>query len=441
MPNVFGAQLYDIGEPFAKSDGNKRVLNTTICDKCQHQSVRAALNTHGRQMLRCCWKGTNWTASNCTDPAGGMSRGRPNQLQPCTDVFNCSLPEPETGKYGPTCLNWSEADLLPSLQHLAKWMKLNSPSGIPGNQFMGSIHPRIKRPVGRRLAHAAAHMLHARAKTRTGTTNDQLVVAGAATGPTIAGCRYPVANGNLELRFNASLLGGESLLLRETFDANETGGWSANPYNDTGAQYHPYSVPHFDPSFDALGAMVCVAGEIDSASSSGVGNVSTCQCQSWDWTLHNSSNGTAVTVWFCETGMADMWRPPDKHYTSNRGHAWHNHRATRYLPTPNPYHKQWAPAPLKRSSFPAAITVDLSVPRLKGKTPLAVRYAWPLFDGFHGATADTCCPTRAIQDGHGPCLPGSCPLYSAKSELPANPFFAVVDGERCRCKEPQVCGD
>ena len=32
---------------------------------------------------------------------------------------------------------------------------------------------------------------------------------------------------------------GEGLLLRK-FDANETGGWSANPYNDSTSDYHPY---------------------------------------------------------------------------------------------------------------------------------------------------------------------------------------------------------
>ena len=137
-----------------------------------------------------------------------------------------------------------------------------------------------------------------------------------------------------------------------------------------------------------------------------------------------------------------MWRPTDKDYATNRGHAWRNGRASRYLPTPNLFREQWAPAPLKQAGddgAKASVIVDLSAPRLRGKTPLAVRYAWPLFDGFRGATADTCCPTRSLRDGHGPCLPGSCPLYTAESELPANPFFAVVDGGKCNCRTPQRC--
>ena len=433
MPHVFGAQLYDIGEPMATSDGNKRVLNKTACDA---GTCAAALNAQGQQQLDCCWKGTDWKDGNCTIAPSASNPG--GTKKPCTDVWNCSLGDPETGKYGPTCMKWSAADLLPSLRPVAPWLKLNSPSGIPGNQFMGSIHPRLKRPVGRRLAYAAAHMLkHQQQRRRSGGAAELANGGGASTGPTIAGCHYTA--GSLELLFNSSLLGGEELLLRK-FDANETGGWNANPFNDSAADYHPYKSPEFLPTIDALGAMVCTADE------HGHGNASTCGCQSWDWTLHNTSegNGNASTVWFCETpsGNENMWRPADPSYTKNRGHSWRNHRPGRYSPTPNLFYRQWAPATLQPSkSGGAAVVVDLSGPRLKGRTPLAVRYAWPLFSGFHGATADTCCPTRVLQDGHGICLPGSCPLYTNESELPANPFFAVVGGGRCHCKAPQTCDE
>jgi hypothetical protein len=88
---------------------------------------------------------------------------------------------------------------------------------------------------------------------------------------------------------------------------------------------------------------------------------------------------------------------------------------------------------------PGAVAVDLSGPRLAGKEPLAVRLAWPLAGGTRGEVSDTCCPTRVIQYGHGICLPGNCPLYTASSNLPANPFFAVISGGKCRCAPPQVC--
>ena len=107
-----------------------------------------------------------------------------------------------------------------------------------------------------------------------------------------------------------------------------------------------YKVPTFEPSIDSLGAMVCIADAHDKSL-----NASTCACQSWDWTLHNSSNGTAETIWFCETAGAgaEMWRPADVEYTSNRGRSWRNHRSERYLPTPNMFHRQWAPAPMQQA--------------------------------------------------------------------------------------------
>ena len=67
----------------------------------------------------------------------------------------------------------------------------------------------------------------------------------------------------------------------------------------------------------------------------------------------------------------------------------------------------------------------------------AVRYAWPL-----GDDGDTCCPSHAVT-GQAPtaaCAPGSCSIYSSKTELPANPFFALVtSGGKCECPSPQKC--
>ena len=68
---------------------------------------------------------------------------------------------------------------------------------------------------------------------------------GAFTGPTLSGCRY-TPGGAFVLRFNASLLGGESLLLRD-WDYNATGGWSANPYNDSDAKCVLTAAPSTHP--------------------------------------------------------------------------------------------------------------------------------------------------------------------------------------------------
>jgi len=91
-----------------------------------------------------------------------------------------------------------------------------------------------------------------------------------------------------------------------------------------------------------------------------------------------------------------------------------------WVPQANPFQRQWHATPLIQSpTDKSAVTVDLS--KLQGLTPLAARLAWVLFDE-PDQTADTCCPGHAAQVGRAVCLPGNCPLYSATSELPANPF-------------------
>ena len=91
-----------------------------------------------------------------------------------------------------------------------------------------------------------------------------------------------------------------------------------------------------------------------------------------------------------------------------------------WVPEANPFQRQWHATPLIQSPMDkSAVTVDLS--KLQGLTPLAARLAWVLFDE-PDQTADTCCPGHAAQIGRAVCMPGNCPLYSATSELPANPF-------------------
>ena len=92
------------------------------------------------------------------------------------------------------------------------------------------------------------------------------------------------------------------------------------------------------------------------------------------------------------------------------------------------------------SSPSSTVTVDLSQGTLKGRTPLAIRLAWPL--GMGHIKSDTCNPTSLVQAGFGgAAIPGSCPLYSATSNLPANPFFAAITSDgKCQCPKPQTCG-
>ena len=95
---------YDLGEPFVNSDGNARVLNKTACDAGTCTPARDAA---GKQQLACCWPGTDYAGSNCTDPVTGSKKN------PCTDVWNCSLPDPATGERGRMCTPPLPPDIAP----------------------------------------------------------------------------------------------------------------------------------------------------------------------------------------------------------------------------------------------------------------------------------------------------------------------------------------
>jgi hypothetical protein len=63
--------------------------------------------------------------------------------------------------------------------------------------YMGPIHPRDKKPVGARLAQAAAATVYGK--------------PGAFTGPTLAGCRVGAGGLTVTVTFNSSLLGGDAV--------------------------------------------------------------------------------------------------------------------------------------------------------------------------------------------------------------------------------------
>jgi hypothetical protein len=82
---------------------------------------------------------------------------------------------------------------------------------------------------------------------------------------------------------------------------------------------------------------------------------------------------------------------------------------------------------------PPATTQVLTVVLPADCKPLAVRYGWPINGG------DTCCPFQEVTKGLTPCVPGSCPLITATNSLPANPFYATLEGGKCKCMAPQKC--
>ena len=388
LPNTFGAQLYDVSEPWANvGDGDKP-------------------NGNGTGYLKCCYVPPGADAKDIC-PTGKGAKKR------CNDVYNCSLPSPVTGKYGDDCVDvWSKTSSLWStkLKNVQGPIHDNSPSGEPANMFMGPIHPRLKRPVGRRLA-VALLALNGESK-------------GAQQGPTLASCA--VAGTTLTLSFNETLLGNEKLMLRP-YEANMSE-WMTSTSSSGNTLYKT----------DSVGLMVCTVNGTwpppspDANNGRFIGsqfdpvdelNASTCGCLEWDILDRNKSNGGMFR--FCAVGPG--WKPTA--YTGKTGGK----------DPSNPFAVQWTAVPLVQGAG-ATVTADLR--KLNGQTPLAVRIGWPLFSqAVSKAKADDgCCTSQEYLDGKEPCIPGNCPLYTSESELVVNPFFATIglDG-RCRCRAPQVC--
>lgn len=125
LPNTFGAQLYDIADPWGKSgtgDGNRLndYNNATRCCKTWEQC----------NPIRC-------TAEQNATNAKCMAAG---QQDACTDARYCANPDPATGKYGPTCAQWNASLWWGTLASLEGVVRKNAPSGIPALNFMGEHH-------------------------------------------------------------------------------------------------------------------------------------------------------------------------------------------------------------------------------------------------------------------------------------------------------------
>jgi len=124
------------------------------------------------------------------------------------DPMNCSNIDTATGHYGANCTAWAPTQWPPLLRRYAAPVRKNAPGGVPHNNFMETIHVRLKGPVGRRWALAAVNTL---AKYRRNAT----APAGPVTGPTISGCALDAGAGTLTLAFNETLLAGDTLWVND----------------------------------------------------------------------------------------------------------------------------------------------------------------------------------------------------------------------------------
>ena len=96
----------------------------------------------------------------------------------------------------------------------------------------------------------------------------------------------------------------------------------------------------------------------------------------------------------------------------------------------------WAPAAAVADGTGAGAALTVAPTLLAGKTLAALRYGWPI-DG--NSPGDTCCPSKNVTASLAACIPAACPVKASPSLLPANPFFALIVGGKCKCLPPQTC--
>eukprot|EP00620_Florenciella_sp_RCC1587_P012536 CAMPEP_0182557330 /NCGR_PEP_ID=MMETSP1324-20130603/1268_1 /TAXON_ID=236786 /ORGANISM="Florenciella sp., Strain RCC1587" /LENGTH=813 /DNA_ID=CAMNT_0024769361 /DNA_START=135 /DNA_END=2573 /DNA_ORIENTATION=- len=113
---------------------------------------------------------------------------------------NCSVVDERTGAYGPDCADWAPELWNDDLQYITPNVRADTT-----DVYMGGIHPRLKGPVGHRLAAAAMALVYDG--------------SGIVTGPTLSGCTVASDMGSIEVLFNTTLLAGDSILV-QAWDAN-----------------------------------------------------------------------------------------------------------------------------------------------------------------------------------------------------------------------------
>jgi hypothetical protein len=330
---AFVAQAYDLNDPWAGHDfGSVCSTNASLKNSC------AWTNNGTSPPPPCCECGEGLASAKC--------------------VWDPSL--------------WNK-DLRP-LAALAR-------NSTATRQFMGSLHPRLKEPVGRRLAKALV-ALHYGGN-------------GTVTGPTISGCSFDTAHDAILLRFNKTLLKGDTVAITRT----QTPIPPAPPSTDLLSAAAPSPPAQTGPVADSSLMHVCTGDAMD------------CSCISWK-SLGNKRAKPKTGPWVCEI-PADGGLPRA------------NQTARADI---------WAPVPIALLADQASIRVDTRGLNMSGGGIHAVKFGWSF-------SAGTCCIDLLTNTGLAPCIPGSCGVTTHDSLLPLNPFFATNVGGKCRCPLPQMCDE
>lgn len=337
MPATYLAQAYDLNDPWAGHNSPFDRTTTSVCSMNASIPNSCAWTNNGtEQSPPCCHCDTPFASSRC--------------------VWNISL--------------WNR-DLAP----LAPLIKNSSATPT----FMGSLHPRLKEPVGRRLAAALVALKHGG--------------NGTVTGPTISGCTYDQPNQRITLHFNKTLLKNDVVAITRT-------------------QTPIPPLPPIDPKVKDLPKR---PGPVKDSSLTQVctGDADDCSCLSWKDISKHEKGQPPITGWLCEVPFGGS-RPRPAQPT--RGDVW-------------------AEAPIALLPGSTAVAVDTGALNMTGGGVRAVKFGWSF-------NAGTCCIDLLTLEGLSPCIPGSCGVMTRDSLLPLNPFFAVVQTSgKCKCPPPQTCDE
>ena len=266
--------------------------------------------------------------------------------------------------------------------------------------YMGGIHPRIKKPVGERLAIAAMGVAYG--------------APGAVSGPTISGC--DVHGTSLTIRYNASLLAGGAIGVKP-YDTTTTFSAFRVLVN---AQYWCQDTILAPTVNSRSGRWMC--NDTGAPSWSNCGN--DVQCGDTKHSTGKDRRVTSSSAWASVPEMARSMSWPMASTASNTVDPAAMLRARGRGDTPG----MWLRVGVKALS---ATSVVLDLSSLNGSVPVAVRYAW-------SNERDSCC--EAVDPTH-PCTPAACPIYDRSSGLPGNPFAARINSGKCVCTPPQVCDE
>jgi len=276
---------------------------------------------------------------------------------------------------------------------------------------MGPIHPRLKKPIGERLAQAA-HTLVYQAK-------------GYMYGPTISGCRVDPSTNNSPKTLRLKFGDGTDPILLKSYKRTATVTMSSVRVLTNSSNFCVESRP-------INGTWYCINDGADTPKPTPSERPSEADTTSKRLIFKCFQEYVAVTgESMLPTGFKipndEIWSKECRGLSINPAAPVDNNGIN---PFENP--EQWVTLNITTAEDDSSVVVVDLTP-LGGAPIYAVRYAW-------GNIWDQCCEQGDDLGVSRICPPASCPIHGEKSGLPANPFLArITDEGVCQCISPQEC--